>query len=110
LTSSPRGDFGACNAVSGSQRRGPPDGSLVQRYLAGFARQFLKKSNYARAYARRPARAPARTRIAGLIRVRSTTTNTTAAISAVVQPVTAPLAKVRQPARSKPIETGESPD
>src|SRR5499427_3168573 len=59
--------------------------------------------------ASRPTSAPASTSNAGLIRVRTTIANTLNAISAVTQPLTAPFANVRQPATSRPTETGVSP-
>ena len=58
---------------------------------------------------RMPTRPPPRIRTAGLVRLLTRMPNTVAARIAVTQPVIAPLAKVRQPARSKPMETGSNP-
>jgi len=66
-------------------------------------------NDHGRKNAKTPTNAPPRTSKAGLIRLRSSIANTTTAMTRVTKPVTAPLAKVKQPARSRPMETGASP-
>src|SRR5215470_10240551 len=92
-------------------RRRPSKG--LAHYNAGDRVEGTGRSGWPRGYLSRNVNKPISPLptigMAGLMRVRTSNPNTATATKAVSQPVTAPLATVREPDKSSPIDTGARP-